>query len=45
MLNSEFAKLIVNSHLLEDEFIEIIKQPGDIVHIPVRDKAFSEYDL
>ena len=45
MLNSEFAKLIVNSHLLEDDFIEILKQPGDIVHIPVRDEAFSEYDF
>ena len=45
MLNSEFAKLIVNSHLLEDEFIEILKQQGDIVNIPVRDKAFSDYDF
>lgn len=45
MLNAEFAKLIVNSHLLEDEFIEIIKRDGDIVHIPVRDKSFSEYDF
>ena len=26
MLNSDFNKLIVNSHLLEDEFIEILKQ-------------------
>ena len=45
MLNSEFAKLIVNSHLLEDEFIEILKQQGDIVNIPVRDKSFSDYDF
>ena len=45
MLNSEFAKLIVSSHLLEDEFIEILKQQGDIVNIPVRDKAFSDYDF
>ena len=45
MLNSDFNKLIVNSHLLEDEFLDIIKQPGDIVNIPVRDKSFSEYDF
>ena len=45
MLNADFNKLIINSHLLEDDFIEILKQPGDIVHIPVRDKAFSEYDF
>ena len=45
MLNSDFNKLIINSHLLEDEFIEIIKREGDTVNIPVRDKAFSDYDF
>ena len=45
MLNAEFNKLIIKSHLLEDEFISIIKQEEDIVHIPIRDKAFSDYDF
>ena len=45
MLNSEFAKLIVKAQVLEDEFIEILKQPGDIVHIPPRDSKFSDYDF
>ena len=45
MLNSEFAKLIVKAQVLEDEFIEIIKREGDTVNIPVRDKAFAEYDF
>ena len=41
----EFNKLIIKSHLLEDEFISIIKQEEDIVNIPIRDKAFSDYDF
>ena len=45
MLNSDFNTLIIKSHLLEDEFIEIIKREGDTVNIPVRDKAFAEYDF
>ena len=45
MLNAEFAKLIIQAHELEQEFIEILKQPGDIVHIPPRDSKFSDYDF
>ena len=45
MINTEFAKLIVKAQVLEDEFIEILKREGDIVNIPVRDKAFAEYDF
>ena len=45
MLNSEFAKLIVKAHALEQEFLDIIKCDGDIINIPVRDKAFAEYDF
>ena len=45
MINTEFAKLIVKAQVLEDEFIEILKREGDIVNIPVRDKAFSDYDF
>ena len=45
MLNADFNTLIIQAHALEQEFLEIIKQPGDTVHIPVRDKAFAEYDF
>ena len=45
MLNADFNTLIIQAHALEQEFLEIIKQPGDIVNIPVRDKAFSDYDF
>ena len=45
MLNSDFNTLIIQAHALEQEFIEIIKREGDTVNIPVRDKAFAEYDF
>ena len=45
MLNAEFNKLIINSHLLEDDFIEILKRDGDIVNIPTRSSSFAEYDF
>ncbi len=45
MLDADFKKLIQNAHVLEDEFIELLKNEGDTVYIPSRTTPFSDYDF
>ena len=45
MLDADFKKLIQNAHLLENEFIELLKNEGDNVIIPTRTSPFSDYDF
>ena len=45
MLDADFNKLISNAHQLEDEFVELLSNEGDIVYIPSRTTPFSDYDF
>jgi len=45
MLDADFNKLISNAHLLENEFIELLRNEGDNVYIPTRNSPFSDYDF
>ena len=45
MLDAQFKLLISNAHLLEDEFVELLRNEGDTVYIPSRTTPFSDYDF
>ena len=45
MLDADFKKLISNAHILENEFIELLRNEGDTVYIPSRTTPFSDYDF
>ncbi len=45
MLDADFKLLIQNAHVLEDEFIKLLKNEGDNVIIPSRTTPFSDYDF
>ena len=45
MLDVDFKKLISNAHLLENEFIELLRNEGDTLYIPSRTTPFSDYDF
>ncbi len=45
MLDAQFKLLIQNAHVLEDEFVELLKNEGDNVYIPTRTSPFSDYDF
>ena len=45
MLDADFNKLIQNAHLLENEFIELLRNEDDKVIIPTRNSPFSDYDF
>ena len=45
MLDAQFKLLIKNAHLLENEFIELLRNEDDKVIIPTRTSPFSDYDF
>ena len=45
MLDVDFKKLIQNAHVLEDEFVELLRNEGDTLYIPSRTTPFSDYDF
>ena len=45
MLDAQFKLLIQNAHVLENEFIELLRNEGDTVYIPSRTTPFSDYDF
>ena len=45
MLDADFKKLIQNAHVLENEFIELLRNEDDKVIIPTRNSPFSDYDF
>ena len=45
MLDADFKKLIQNAHVLENEFVELLRNEGDTVYIPSRTTPFSDYDF